>query len=104
MVAPRAVLCIENTILWLGPESAYNDANAAHMIFDALGIPDHMGFTQVAHTSSHCTFQTSQQPAVTTYVQKFLVGGTADCNVFTTDQSYTFDKTRWVNWTVPSLQ
>lgn len=48
--------------------------NTAHMVWEALGEPEKMGFSQVGH-SDHCVFPSSQQPEVTAYVQKFLVGG-----------------------------
>jgi len=105
LCAPRALLILENTILWLGPYSGWNCANAAHTVWEALGIPDRMGFSQYTHTNSHCTFQSAQQPEVTAYVQKFLVGGgTGNTNVMKTDGGYTYDRATWVNWTVPSLQ
>ena len=53
MVAPRALLVIENTSqVWLGDESTYNDSMAAHAIWDALGIPDRMGVSRSATTAT----------------------------------------------------
>lgn len=104
LVAPRAILIIENDILWLGPESSWNCANAAHMIWEALGIPDKMGFS-LTTDHNHCAFPSSQEPELTAYVKKFLVGnGNDDTNIMKTEPDYTFDTTRWVDWTVPSLQ
>jgi hypothetical protein len=77
---------------------------AAHAIWEALGIPDKMGVSQVGN-HMHCEWNGTQQPEVTAYVQKFLVGGgTADTNVLKTDGSYSFDKARWAPWDVPTLQ
>jgi hypothetical protein len=105
MVAPRALLIIENSSqTWLGDQSTYDNSMAAHMIWDALGIPDHMGVSQIGD-HMHCIWNGSQQPEVTAYVQKFLVGGgTADTNVLKTDGAYTFDKATWVDWDEPALQ
>ncbi len=110
LVAPRALLVIENTSqVWLGNVSTYTDSMAAHMIWEALGIPDTMGFSQIGD-HAHCEWNGSQQPEVTAYVQKFLIGdetsdgGTADTNVLKTDGGFTFDKATWVDWTVPTLQ
>lgn len=104
MVAPRAILCIENTILWLGPESAWCSAWGAWFLFDALGLYDHMGFSQYGHQSSHCGFQSVQQPEVTAYVQKFLLGiSTADTYIMNTNAGYSFVGTRWINWDEPVL-
>ena len=38
LVAPRALLVIENNILWLGPQSSWSGANAARRIWKALGM------------------------------------------------------------------
>ena len=104
MIAPRACLLIENTILWLGPESAWNCAWAAWFAFDALGVGDHLGFSQYTHQSSHCGFQSVQQPEVTAYVQKFLVGnGTADTYILKTDAGYNYGGAKWITWDEPLL-
>jgi hypothetical protein len=105
LVAPRALLIIENTSqVWLGNISTYNNSMAAHLIWQGLQIPDHMGVSQIGD-HSHCMWNGSQQAEVTAYVQKFLIGGgTADTNVLKTDGGFTFDMARWVDWDVPTLQ
>ncbi len=102
LCAPNALLFIENTSIdWLGNLSCWTNGKVTHMIWEAMGIPDRMGFSQVGG-HAHCAFPSSQQPEVTAYVQKFLVGGgTADTNVMKTDGGFTFDEARWVDWTVP---
>jgi hypothetical protein len=104
MVAPRALLVIENTSqIWLGDVSTYSNSMAAHEIWQALGIPDHMGVSQIGD-HSHCEWNGSQQPEVTAYVQKFLIGGgTANTNVLRTDGGYTFDQATWAPWSIPTL-
>jgi hypothetical protein len=103
LVAPRALLIIDNDILWLGPQSSWTDANASRMIWQGLGVPDMMGYSlTTSHT--HCAFPSSQQAEVNAYVQKFLIGGgTANTNIMRNDPGVTFDQARWVNWTVPPL-
>ncbi len=108
LVAPRALLVVENTSqVWLGNVSTYNDSMAAHMIWEALGIPDTMGYSQVGD-HAHCEWNGSQQREVTAYVQRFLIGatnddgGTSDTNILKTDGGYEFDKAAWVEWT-PNL-
>jgi hypothetical protein len=105
MVAPRALLVIENTSqVWLGNVSTYSDSMAGHLIYQGLQIPDRMGVSQIGD-HSHCEWNGSQQPEVTAYVQKFLIGGgTADTNVLKTDGGYTFDAATWAPWDVPNLQ
>jgi hypothetical protein len=116
LVAPRALLVIENTSqVWLGNVSTFNDSVAANMIWQGLGIADHMGVTQVGD-HAHCMWNGSQQAQLDAYVQKFLIGGgIADTNILQTDAAtycpqsgtctaYGFDQARWVDWTVPTLQ
>jgi len=103
LVAPRAILMIENDFAWLGPQSTWNCANAAWFVFDALRIPYNIGFWE-STGHSHCVFPSYQQSAVTAFVQKFLVGnGTASTNIFQADAGYTFDLAKWVNWEEPYL-
>lgn len=99
LVAPRALLIIENTDMeWLGNASTYNDSMAAHEIWKTLGVPDMMGVSQIGHMT-HCDWPGSQQPEVTAYVQKFLVGGgTASTSVLRTDGPYAYDKATWAPW------
>ena len=99
LVAPRALLVIENTDMeWLGNASTYNDSMAAHEIWNKLGVPDMMGVSQIGHMT-HCDWPESQQSEVTAYVQKFLVGGgTASTNVLRTDGQYAYDKATWAPW------
>ena len=93
-------------MIWLGNVSTWTNGNVTHKTWEALGIPDKMGYSSVGH-SDHCAylgFPATQQPAVTAYVQKFLVGGgTADTNVMTCDGGVIYDP-NWVDWTVPDLQ
>lgn len=105
LCAPRALLVIENTSMeWLGNASAWTTGNAAHYVWQALGIPDKMGFSQVGHPD-HCRFPSSQLPELTAYVRKFLVvGGTENTNIMKTDSGLSFDKEKWINWTAPSLK
>jgi hypothetical protein len=74
------------------------------MIWQALGVPDSIGYSlTTSHT--HCAFPSSQQTEVNAYVQKFLVGGgTANTNIMRNDPGVVFDRARWVNWTAPTLQ
>ena len=104
LCAPRALLFIGNTWMeWLGNLSAWTNGNVTHKVWEALGIPDRMGFSQVGH-SVHCEFPSSQRPELIAYVEKFLVGGgTGDTNVMYTDGGgLIFDEEMWVDWTVPS--
>jgi hypothetical protein len=105
LCAPDALLFIENSAMeWLGNVSTWTNGNVSHKIWQALEMPDKMGYSSVGH-GDHCVFPASQQPAVTAYVQKFLVGGgTADTSVMTCDGGVIYNEAQWVDWTVPDLQ
>ena len=62
-----------------------------------------MGYSQIGD-HAHCEWNGSQQPEVTAYVQKFLIGGgTGNTNVLKTDGGYTLDKATWAPWSIPRL-
>jgi hypothetical protein len=105
LVAPRALLIIENTWQeWLGNVSTYSCSVAAHSIWEAMEVPDKMGFSQVG-SSAHCAWSGAQQPEVTAYVEKYLLGGDAgDTSILSTDGGYAFDRATWLDWTTPELQ
>lgn len=103
LIAPRALLIIENEILWLGPESSWTCANAAHLIWEALGVPDRMGYSGTKD-HRHCAYPASQEPELIAFVKKFLIGnGTDDTKLMKTEPGHAFDKAKWIDWTVPSL-
>jgi hypothetical protein len=104
LVAPRALLVVENTSqTWLGNLSTYTNSMAAHLVWEALGVPEKMGLSQVGD-HAHCEWNGSQQEEVTAFVQRFLVGGgTANTNVLRTDGAYTFESQKWIAWDVPRL-
>jgi hypothetical protein len=111
MVAPRGLLVLENTdYQWLGVNSVANDATAAQMIFQALGVTDNMGFANSGHT--HCVPNSAEGPYVDAFVQKFLFAKTSTAtkvwNVARAGFSgggglQTVDMAKWVDWTVPTL-
>ncbi len=108
MVAPRGLFIIENTSYqWLGVNSCVTDATAAQMVFQGLNVKPNVGFTNSAH--SHCVFNTAEAPYLNAFIQKFLLGQSVDTTVWhitaTTFSGSTtpVDMTKWVNWTVPTL-
>ncbi|TFL05554.1 carbohydrate esterase family 15 protein [Pterulicium gracile] len=104
LVAPRAMLVIENTSMeWLGNMSSYHCPRVARSVWRALGVPDNMGVSQVGH-SDHCGFPSAQNPELTAFIQKFLLNqSSTNTNVEKTTGSYNFDQNRWVPWTTPTL-
>ena len=103
LVAPRALLVIDNQIDWLGIDSTYTAGSIAHAIWEAFGLSDHMGYWQTGG-HMHCQFPAEQRAVLNAYVQKFLVGtGTADTNVLRA-QSANADLDAWLEWTPPALR
>ncbi len=103
LVAPRALLVIDNPIDWLGIDSTFTAGSIAHAIWEAFGLTDHMGYWQSdAHT--HCQFPSQQRAILEAYVKKFLVGtGTDDTNMLRAENANA-DLASWMDWTPPSLQ
>jgi len=105
--APRAVLLIENDIDWLGPVAAYGGGVAGRTVYEALGIADRCGVS-VAPNHGHCSFPSSQQAALTAFINRFLLGMTAntagvDLLTATNSKLKTFNKADWIDWTTPTL-
>lgn len=105
MVAPRGLLVIENTSMeWLGNRSAYTAAVAAREIWRAHGIESDFGFSQLGG-HNHCQLPAAQVPEVNTFVQKFLLDEVkVNTTIFKSDQEFTLDKERWINWKTPVLR
>lgn len=103
MVAPRAILAIENTAIdRLGSQAGSVSMRAASEVYKALGIPDRIGFTQAA-AAGHCQFPSSQTADVQAFVDKFLLGKTG-VNTAIAKSSYNTDLTKWVTWATPTLK
>lgn len=105
LVAPRALLIIDNTgIDWLGPESVWGCQKTANKVWQALGVPDHMGVSQVGN-HAHCSFPSSEQPDLSAFVNKFLSGQNTNTNIIKTDgaNNIGFVDSQWIDWSVPTL-
>lgn len=105
LVAPRALLVLENTDMeWLGNESTYTASVVAREIWEALGVADHMGVSQMGGYS-HCQFPSSQQDVLDAFVARFLLdSNNGSTDVVRTDGNISVDFNRWVNWDTPALQ
>lgn len=104
LVAPRGLFIIENTSQeWLGNESCFGCMKAAHKIWEALGVPDSMGVSQVGN-HNHCQFPSSQQSELNAFVNKFLLDQSTNTAIMRTDGGFTFNEAQWVDWSVPRLQ
>lgn len=103
LCAPRGLLVIENPDFeWLGDLSGFNTSTAGRMIYESLGVKNNMGYSSVGG-HGHCVFPDSQLPELRLYVRKFLLDEQVDTNLFRSAKNYSFDKQRWVNWTLPTI-
>jgi hypothetical protein len=105
--APRAILIIENDIDWLGPLAAYGGGKAGLEVYKALGIADRCGIS-VAPNHGHCSFPSSQQAALTAFVNRFMLGMTADTSGVdvlnaTNSKIKTWTAADWIDWDTPTL-
>jgi hypothetical protein len=103
MVAPRALLVIDNQIDWLGIDSTFTAGSIANQIWQAFGLADHMGYWQTTgHT--HCAFPAAQRAILDAYVKKFLVGGGTDNTSVLRGDAAEADLDQWLQWTPPVLE
>jgi len=104
MVAPRAILAIQNTgIERLGSEAGGASMKAAAKVYEALGVPERIGFSQAA-AAGHCQFPSSQTEDVAAFVERFLLGDDSVDTSSATKDSYDTDMSRWAPWETPDLQ
>ncbi|KAF8149105.1 carbohydrate esterase family 15 protein [Crassisporium funariophilum] len=105
LVAPRGLLVIDNTgIDWLGPRSVWGCQRTGTRIYQALGVPDAMGVSQIGN-HNHCAFPSSQQGDLDAFVNKFLKGQSTNTNIVRTDgaNNLGFVDATYIDWTVPIL-
>ena len=104
ITAPRGLFVIENSdYVWLGPESSYKCMQAGRAVYQALGVADNFGFSQIGG-HGHCSFPSNTQGTqLDAFYQKFFFGKNTSTNIFETDQGYTAGNQTWVNWSIPNL-
>jgi len=98
MIAPRAVFIIGNGALdyeWLAEQSAYVSSRAAEEVYKALGIPDRFGFSHSGH--AHCGFPDNQATDLNAFVDKFLLGKTANTTGISTNPFANVDYNKWIS-------
>ncbi|KAA8905680.1 Glucuronoyl esterase catalytic domain from Hypocrea Jecorina [Sphaerosporella brunnea] len=92
LISPRGLFVIENTYMeWLGNLSTYGCMKTAHKLWEALGVPDSMGFSQVGN-HNHCQFPSFQQGDLNAFVNNFLLGKSTNTNITKTDRTFTFNE------------
>jgi hypothetical protein len=98
MIAPRALLETGNTgYNWLSNRSNYISARAAQQIYNTLGIGDRFGFI-IDSGHMHCAVPTTQVPAISAFVDKFMLGDAAANTDVQVTPFPTLDYSRWTAW------
>jgi hypothetical protein len=71
-------------------------------VFQALGVADHLGFSQISH-SDHCGFPAGSKSDLTAFINRFLLDQNANTTVRHTDGTFSMDEKPWVDWAAPTL-
>lgn len=103
MVAPRSLLVFGNTDYeWLADESGYVGCKAAAEVWNALGVPDRIGFS-ILGGHPHCRLPEAQVPEVVAFVEKFLLGKES-VQTAVARTPFNTDLTPWITWSTPTLK
>lgn len=104
MVAPRALLVIQNQLDWLRPRASFGCMVAAHKVWEALGVPERMAVSQ-SGGHNHCRFPGAKEDLLGAFVEKFLLGEDEKYANFNTNvvESTIAVTSSWNTWTVPLL-
>jgi len=100
---PRPLLVREGTNdSWNCPVCVYTTLKYTKLIYEALGTPDGIGFTQYngGHCESGGTQWTTTQNA---FIQKYLLGMSSVSTAGMFDEKFTFDATRWQDGDLMSI-
>ncbi|KAK2034080.1 hypothetical protein LX32DRAFT_634759 [Colletotrichum zoysiae] len=101
LVAPRGLYVAENDIEWLGPVSTTVCMKAGRLIYQALGVPQNMGFSLIGG-HNHCQFPSGQNDELTQYIDYFLLGSTTKPSPL--ERSIVNVNVRdYASWTAPML-
>jgi hypothetical protein len=103
LIAPRGLLSIDNAgYQWLGPWSSLGCMGTARLIWQAMGVPDSMGYS-MSTNHPHCSFPDQQRGDLFAFINRFLLGMDVNTTVQKNYGGIAFDSKPWVNWQVPTL-
>ncbi|PKX94886.1 putative extracelular cellulose binding protein (Cip2) [Aspergillus novofumigatus IBT 16806] len=103
LIAPRGLLSIDNAgYQWLGPWSSLGCMGTARLIWQAMGVPDRMGYS-MSTNHPHCSFPDQQREDLFAFINRFLLGMEVNTTVQKNYAGIAFDSKPWVNWQVPTL-
>jgi hypothetical protein len=98
LVAPRALLETGNTdYYWLTNRANYVSARSTQQVYNAFGIGDRFGFF-IDGKHPHCQTLPTEAPAITAFVDKFMLGKTSEESDVEVNPFPTLDYKRWTAW------
>ncbi|KAF9876971.1 hypothetical protein CkaCkLH20_05817 [Colletotrichum karsti] len=101
LVAPRGLYVAENDIDWLGPVSTTGCMKAGRLIYQALGVPENMGFSLVGG-HNHCQFPSGQNSELTQYINYFLLNSGTKPSILERS-TVNVNVKDYASWTAPTL-
>ncbi|WP_437833734.1 glucuronyl esterase domain-containing protein [Sorangium sp. So ce1153] len=105
LIAPRGLYIVDNPSTMyngLDRNSAWVTANVGKMIFEALGVGDHMAYTGAG--GSHCSWRSQYTASLNAMVDRFLLGNDAAATGnFATDLPNKPNHMDHIDWTPPTL-
>jgi len=105
LIAPRGLYILDNPnpdISWADENSSWVTGNAGKVIFEALGVGDHM--TYESTSGSHCQWRSGYEPALQAMIDKFLLGNqSAQTGSVHTEGLNLADPKGHYDWDVPVL-
>lgn len=87
---------------WLGPCSSLGCMGTARLVWQAMGVPDRMGYS-MSTNHPHCSFPDQQREDLFAFINRFLLGMEVNTTVQKNYAGIAFDNKPWVNWQVPNL-
>lgn len=105
LIAPRGLYIVDNpsgTYAGLDRNSAWVTANVGRLIFEALGVGDHMSYEGAS--GDHCSWRPQYQASFDAMVDRFLLGDeSADTGRFNTDLGNAPNPAANIDWEPPTL-
>ena len=103
MVAPRALLVLDNTgWVWLGEGASYANAMSTVEIFKALGAEKDFTYSKAAN-HMHCSFPAENKDELTACVKKYLFDDKTQNTGKIEAKGVSYNAADWQDWTTPTL-
>ncbi|MBR6833910.1 MAG: hypothetical protein IKM81_11085 [Fibrobacter sp.] len=104
MVAPRALLVLDNTgWVWLGEGASYANAMSTVEIFKALGAEKDFTYSKAAN-HMHCSFPAENKDELTAFVKKYLFDDKTQNTGKIEAKGVSYNAADWQDWTTPTLK